>query len=106
MSCCFFFFSSRRRHTRSGGDWSSDVCSSDLIVRRVVVAIHATPDPEMWTLQIEWAGGERTQIALATQRGLRIALRRAHEAGRTLSDIAEDFRRRGFVTRRGPHAGT
>src|SRR5207248_3302892 len=25
----FFFFSSRRRHTRSYGDWSSDVCSSD-----------------------------------------------------------------------------
>src|SRR5438876_2501573 len=33
--CClffffFFFFSSRRRHTRWTGDWSSDVCSSDL----------------------------------------------------------------------------
>src|SRR5438105_7913041 len=28
----FFFFSSRRRHTRSTRDWSSDVCSSDLIV--------------------------------------------------------------------------
>src|SRR5437762_4405863 len=27
----FFFFSSRRRHTRYIGDWSSDVCSSDLI---------------------------------------------------------------------------
>src|SRR5207248_8393600 len=27
---CVFFFSSRRRHTRSYGDWSSDVCSSDL----------------------------------------------------------------------------
>src|SRR5207248_7772883 len=26
-----FFFSSRRRHTRSYGDWSSDVCSSDLM---------------------------------------------------------------------------
>src|SRR5207248_7432194 len=25
-----FFFSSKRRHTRSYGDWSSDVCSSDL----------------------------------------------------------------------------
>src|SRR5688500_20153742 len=25
------FFSSRRRHTRLQGDWSSDVCSSDLI---------------------------------------------------------------------------
>src|SRR5438094_4191995 len=27
---CAFFFSSRRRHTRSYGDWSSDVCYSDL----------------------------------------------------------------------------
>src|SRR5207249_7082429 len=27
-----FFFSSRRRHTRSKRDWSSDVCSSDLVV--------------------------------------------------------------------------
>src|SRR6266516_942682 len=26
-----FFFSSRRRHTSSYGDWSSDVCSSDLV---------------------------------------------------------------------------
>src|SRR5688500_20312290 len=26
----WFFFSSRRRHTRLQGDWSSDVCSSDL----------------------------------------------------------------------------
>src|SRR5437762_4218235 len=30
MGSCFFFFSSRRRHTRYIGDWSSDVCSSDL----------------------------------------------------------------------------
>src|SRR5256885_5313713 len=29
----FFFFSSRRRHTRLQGDWSSDVCSSDLTGR-------------------------------------------------------------------------
>src|SRR5438309_6369779 len=35
--CCLFFFwflfffSSRRRHTRWNCDWSSDVCSSDLI---------------------------------------------------------------------------
>src|SRR5690348_17433664 len=27
-----FFFSSRSRHTRWTGDWSSDVCSSDLSV--------------------------------------------------------------------------
>src|SRR5438067_8360902 len=31
FSCFFFFFSSRRRHTRSKRDWSSDVCSSDLV---------------------------------------------------------------------------
>src|SRR5437762_8240234 len=29
-SLVWFFFSSRRRHTRYIGDWSSDVCSSDL----------------------------------------------------------------------------
>src|SRR6266487_3534531 len=30
-----FFFSSRRRHTRWTGDWSSDVCSSDLSCSQV-----------------------------------------------------------------------
>src|SRR2546426_4426269 len=33
MVAFFFFFSSRRRHTRLQGDWSSDVCSSDLGTR-------------------------------------------------------------------------
>src|SRR5256885_8303615 len=37
---CFFFFSSRRRHTRLQGDWSSDVCSSDLAQRDLVPAGH------------------------------------------------------------------
>src|SRR4030095_6702556 len=32
----FFFFSSRRRHTRSLCDWSSDVCSSDLLATATV----------------------------------------------------------------------
>src|SRR2546430_3349885 len=32
VSCVFF--SSRRRHTRFDCDWSSDVCSSDLLVER------------------------------------------------------------------------
>src|SRR2546430_7394193 len=31
MLACWFFFSSRRRHTRFDCDWSSDVCSSDLV---------------------------------------------------------------------------
>src|SRR5690606_39691938 len=47
-----FFFSSRRRHTRFSRDWSSDVCSSDLMVglesvpeeaRKLMRSIKATP---------------------------------------------------------------
>src|SRR5699024_461427 len=34
-----FFFSSRRRHTRSKRDWSSDVCSSDLIRRALEAGV-------------------------------------------------------------------
>src|SRR5256885_8460311 len=33
-----FFFSSRRRHTRLQGDWSSDVCSSDLVAPSIEAA--------------------------------------------------------------------
>src|SRR2546430_11438228 len=37
----FYFFSSRRRHTRFDCDWSSDVCSSDLLVALGGVVQHA-----------------------------------------------------------------
>src|SRR4051794_41206892 len=37
-----FFFSSRRRHTRWTGDWSSDVCSSDLLMH---LGVAAGPEP-------------------------------------------------------------
>src|SRR2546429_3078979 len=39
MLLFFFFFSSRRRHTRCSRDWSSDVCSSDLLDHRHALAI-------------------------------------------------------------------
>src|SRR3989442_11461940 len=42
----FFFFSSRRRHTRCGRDWSSDVCSSDLIDEMVVSSNHNESSPD------------------------------------------------------------
>src|SRR5256885_3996037 len=43
----FFFFSSRRRHTRLQGDWSSDVCSSDLVrgVRAPELGDRVEPSP-------------------------------------------------------------
>src|SRR5437764_12957623 len=43
-SSSFFFFSSRRRHTRYIGDWSSDVCSSDL---PALSSPLSDPKPEM-----------------------------------------------------------
>src|SRR5256886_5618044 len=36
----FFFFSSRRRHTRFDCDWSSDVCSSDLLLFVLLLLFH------------------------------------------------------------------
>src|SRR5256885_10761818 len=42
-----FFFSSRRRHTRLQGDWSSDVCSSDLGGRYCVIVDRKLELPEM-----------------------------------------------------------
>src|SRR5256885_43344 len=44
----FFFFSSRRRHTRLQGDWSSDVCSSDLVRADSAAVANAR-------LNLEWA---------------------------------------------------
>src|SRR5438874_7473120 len=48
QTCCFFF-SSRRRHTRSLRDWSSDVCSSDLLsfqLKRKVLIKWRSTSPE------------------------------------------------------------
>src|SRR2546430_12225751 len=52
----FFFFSSRRRHTRFDCDWSSDVCSSDL----VLVDRHPVYSCSM--LAVEAEGHEITSI--------------------------------------------
>src|SRR5258706_14131602 len=38
MPYLVFFFSSRRRHTRLVSDWSSDVCSSDLVNPDIISA--------------------------------------------------------------------
>src|SRR5437762_4731509 len=50
-----FFFSSRRRHTRYIGDWSSDVCSSDLTdaAARALLALasEVPADRQPWRLR-------------------------------------------------------
>src|SRR3989454_3682616 len=51
-----FFFSSRRRHTRLQGDWSSDVCSSDLRNRLQLqspTALRAAVGDWSWSLFLQ-----------------------------------------------------
>src|SRR6266850_4412530 len=55
----FFFFSSRRRHTRLQGDWSSDVCSSDLGTR--ILTSPWAPTVKGWT---ECAMRERSTVGM------------------------------------------
>src|SRR3982751_3527583 len=43
-----FFFSSRRRHTRSDRDWSSDVCSSDLLKKPLHLAFSYDEEVGCW----------------------------------------------------------
>src|SRR5437764_5567158 len=47
----FFFFSSRRRHTRYIGDWSSDVCSSDLALILSAAMFLLLLAPASWAVQ-------------------------------------------------------
>src|SRR5256885_6269572 len=54
----FFFFSSRRRHTRLQGDWSSDVCSSDLRLSAGLWFLTSyTFSKSLWTTNTPVAGG-------------------------------------------------
>src|SRR6266516_7625750 len=64
-----FFFSSRSRHTRSYGDWSSDVCSSDLGVMEFFSREIRPPDEDL-LLMLASAG---------SQIGVFIGRRRAQE---------------------------
>src|SRR5256885_10711040 len=45
---CLFFFSSRRRHTRLQGDWSSDVCSSDLLLIGWIAYLRGSGRAALW----------------------------------------------------------
>src|SRR5699024_7869273 len=49
-----FFFSSRRRHTRSKRDWSSDVCSSDLVTGKSLLGLQFPRMRDMGPLFLVW----------------------------------------------------
>src|SRR2546422_9430177 len=58
----FFFFSSRRRHTRCSRDWSSDVCSSDLMAELKALKVRVQGAP-IWSRTFTAAGMAPTVIA-------------------------------------------
>src|SRR5256884_4794281 len=65
-----FFFSSRRRHTRCSRDWSSDVCSSDLVQSRSQQEIVATLGIRRGALHGEFT----TRNTLEPERSIRMQL--------------------------------
>src|SRR3712207_8927138 len=80
MFCDFvFFFSSRRRHTRYWRDWSSDVCSSDLVFDNAYMRVF----PNM----VVMAAGDESDIepmlAFALDRGGPTSLRYPKAAARS-----------------------
>src|SRR5439155_10140301 len=60
----FFFFSSRRRHTRWPRDWSSDVCSSDLVIVALCRTIFS-PLPVVLAVVLKQAAVAETGLAAA-----------------------------------------
>src|SRR2546430_5928036 len=59
------FFSSRRRHTRFDCDWSSDVCSSDLIA--VAHTLYAPREVVLWNWRRIVLLGISLSIAVGSQ---------------------------------------
>src|SRR5256886_4207882 len=84
MLFIIFFFSSRRRHTRFDCDWSSDVCSSDLIALKFASrALDALPLPR-----------PRYEIFVYSPRveGLHLRFGKVARGGIRWSDRPQDFR--------------
>src|SRR5699024_12077865 len=54
---CRFFFSSRRRHTRSKRDWSSDVCSSDLVDGVPIDNFTGMSNNDFWNPSLDMGNG-------------------------------------------------
>src|SRR5690625_5726558 len=63
-----FFFSSRRRHTRWPRDWSSDVCSSDLVWQQRDSNTSTTPTSESSSTGSAGDDDHESRIQVATDR--------------------------------------
>src|SRR5258705_1550425 len=85
MCSLLFFFSSRRRHTRCLSDWSSDVCSSDLVTERAKSSHEPASAKESTVIVIDDDLAMRATLSsLFRSIGLRVELfGSAHEFSRS-----------------------
>src|SRR6266550_4803052 len=90
-----FFFSSRRRHTRCSRDWSSDVCSSDLPQRDLLVIVDEAALP-LGTFRFRARGSsaghnglKSIEGALGHQDYARLRVGIGPPAGRNRGDLAD-----------------
>src|SRR5256885_15796736 len=87
-SMVVFFFSSRRRHTRLQGDWSSDVCSSDLFPPVITTTSPGLTATDVVTMR--WARRSTFQIGKASRRervlisGVAVSLKKKQDMSLTL----------------------
>src|SRR5438445_8209919 len=80
----FFFFSSRRRHTSYWRDWSSDVCSSDLLP----VAVHGFSD---------WSARATIDRAALTPDLVRALREQVHRRDVVFADLETSYRISAYV---------
>src|SRR6266566_717483 len=100
-----FFFSSRRRHTSLQGDWSSDVCSSDLAGRVPSSADTGNLRGDLMTV-MRAMRGHLTDEFLAMMSGLTHAMRTDPElAGVLRSHLANDYSAALPIIRRAAERG-
>src|SRR5262245_48735501 len=88
----FFFFSSRRRHTRCLSDWSSDVCSSDLVTTLGPAAVGRATKAAL--KKLDRGARQLRRTVLAAQASTEAALIRQHDAGRAQMIEAAEGRAR------------
>src|SRR2546421_2707238 len=94
-----FFFSSRRRHTRSDRDWSSDVCSSDLLTfllehlpPQMHLVIATREDPQLALVRLR-ARGHLTELRATDLRSTPSEAAAFLNQGMGLNLSAEDIAR-------------
>src|SRR2546430_12662685 len=80
-----FFFSSRRRHTRFDCDWSSDVCSSDLL------EVIKSAD---WLIDMGPEGGDRGGKIIASGTPEQVARNTQSHTGHFLARVLRSEERR------------